>query len=84
MTADGLARLQLKTVVPITGASGTPPRWHVVLNPDRRNGLSKPSVADALQLRTISVQRFIKKLGFVPAVTMEEIGAAVMIALDIR
>ena len=37
--------------------------WHVKLEPNITNGLTKPSVVDTLQLRGIDTQRFVRKLG---------------------
>jgi mRNA interferase MazF len=37
--------------------------WHVRLEPNPENGLTKRSAVDALQLRGIDHQRFVRRLG---------------------
>jgi len=68
---DIMGRLPLKIVVPLTGwrdsFSNAP--WHVRVDPSAENGLSKTSSADTFQVRSISDQRLVRKLGFLsPAV----------------
>lgn len=84
ISADGVGRLRLKTIVPITAPAKEQPLWHVALAPHPRNGLSKASVADALQIRTLSFERFIKRLGVVSAQQLDDISAAVAIVLEIK
>ncbi|BAC90413.1 gsr2472 [Gloeobacter violaceus PCC 7421] len=45
------------------------------------NGLDNESAVDALQVRSLALERFRKKLGKLPAKTMEEIAAAVAAAI---
>ncbi|WP_092441074.1 type II toxin-antitoxin system PemK/MazF family toxin [Williamwhitmania taraxaci] len=45
----------------------------VQLMPNAQNGLSKESVADCFQVRSLSQERLIKKLGTVDKNTMEDI-----------
>jgi len=45
----------------------------VKINQDQNNQLTKPSSADCFQVRSISEERFVKKLGFVPEEIMDEI-----------
>ena len=56
------------------GMSGV---WHVRIDPDVSNGLSKPSAADVLQLRGMDTQRFVNRLGKVSSDTMEELVLAI-------
>lgn len=84
LSANGLGRLRLKTVVPITAPAKEQPMWHVPLSPNSANGLSKPSVADALQIRAVSYNRFAKRLGALTAHQMDDIAAAVAIVLEIK
>ena len=60
VSSDAIGKLPIKLVAPITGwATGFIQNlWHIKINPDRVNGLTKPSAVDALQLRGIDVQRF--------------------------
>jgi mRNA interferase MazF len=52
--------LPLKVIVPITDWKDryAIAPWMVRLEPDRTNGLSKPSAADAFQVRSVAQQRF--------------------------
>src|ERR1700759_3397887 len=75
LSSDSVGRLPIKLVAPLTDwksryASST---WHVRIDPDRTNGLVKPSAVDALQLRGLDHQRFVQKLGEVSPLQLEEI-----------
>ena len=73
-----LGKLPLKVVVPVTDWKDrydiAP--WMVKLEPNAQNGLSKESAADCFQVRSLSQERLIKKLGFVDENTIEEIKEA--------
>ena len=75
---DALGRLPLKIVVPISDwkdrYSIAP--WMVQLMPNAQNGLSKESAADCFQVRSLSQERLIKKLGIVDANTLNDIKEA--------
>jgi len=62
---DAIGILPLKVVVPITEwkdhYAAAP--WLVRLLPDSENGLEKPSAADAFQVRSVSQQRFVRRIG---------------------
>lgn len=49
-----------------------------------RNGLHADSAADFLQVRSVSTERFVERLGALEAELVEEIVAGVVIALDYR
>ena len=70
-----LGRLPLKIIVPLTDwkdkYSIAP--WMVKLNPNRQNKLIKTSSADCFQVRSLSEQRFVKKIGEVDVDTLEQI-----------
>ncbi len=81
---EKLGRLPVRVVVPITGWDEryrTHP-WMTDLTPDERSGLVKPSAADALQIRTVSLGRFRVRLGALPAAVVDEIASS--IALCVR
>ena len=62
---ESIGRLPSKLVVPITDwkpAYATYP-WFVELVPSATNGLSKPSGADAFQVKSVSETRFVRRLG---------------------
>lgn len=84
ISADGIGRLRLKTIVPVTAPAKEQVLWHVPVAPLSSNGLSKPSVADALQIRSLSHSRFVIKLGRLTAQQMDDVAAAAAIVLEIR
>jgi mRNA interferase MazF len=79
ISSDAVGRLPIKLVAPITDWKDHFARniWHVYVEPDATNGLSKPSAVDALQLRGLDYQRFVRKLGEVSPTVFDEIGLAV-------
>ena len=84
VSSSHLSRLRLRIVVPLTNWN---PRfvqfpWHLKLEPDQRNGLSKESSADALQIKSISVDRFIRKLGVLKPSQTSNIVAAITLLVE--
>ena len=84
ISSDAIGRLPIKLVAPITDwkdhyAANV---WHVRIDPDATNGLSKISAIDALQLRGMDRQRFVRKLGQVAAAQLEEIILAVAAVIE--
>lgn len=75
---DALGKLPLKVVVPLTDwkdrYSIAP--WMVQLTPNAQNGLSKESAADCFQVRSLSQERLIKKLGTIDENTLDDIKEA--------
>jgi mRNA interferase MazF len=57
--------LRLKVVVPITGWNEVFDQvpWMVIIEPTLENGLSKKSVADTFQVRSVSQKRLISQVG---------------------
>src|ERR1700749_1217041 len=62
---DSLGKLPLKIIVPITDWKDryTKAEWMVEIIPDNYNRLNKASAADCFQIRSVSQDRFIKKIG---------------------
>ena len=79
VSSDAMGRLPIKLVAPVTDWKEyfTPNIWHVRIDPDPTNGLTKVSAIDALQLRGMDHRRFVRKLGQVSSTTMEEIVLAI-------
>ena len=72
-----------RIVVPITGWKdhwATTP-WLIHLRPSSRNGLNKPSAADAFQAKSPSIDRFQKRLGELKADEVEQIAAAICLCV---
>jgi mRNA interferase MazF len=65
ISSNEIGVLPIKLVAPITDWKDRYSRnlWHVRIDPNPSNGLSKSSSIDTLQLRGVDTQRFIKKLG---------------------
>lgn len=79
VSSDAVGRLPIKLVAPVTDWKEyfAPNIWHVRIDPDPANGLTKASAVDTLQLRGMDHRRFVRKLGQVPPTTMEEIVLAI-------
>jgi mRNA interferase MazF len=80
VSSNTLGKLPLKLVVPITDwkDSFINNLWHVKINPNSNNGLTKKSVADALQTRSIDLTRFIQKLGNLSPKKLHQINTAIV------
>jgi mRNA interferase MazF len=84
LSADAIGRLPIKLVAPITDWKPyfESNLWHIKLEPTTPNGLSKTSAIDALQLRGLDTQRFIRKLGNLDAETMAELALAIITVIE--
>lgn len=83
VSPPSVGRLPLRIVVPVTewkAAYMTVP-WLVHLQPNKRNGLSKESAADCFQVKSVSVGRFVNKLGALRASEIEEISAGIALCV---
>jgi len=80
ISSDLVGILPLKVIVPFTDWKDryTTASWMVRIDPDDNNGLSKPSAADGLQVRSVSQNRLIKRLGVLPPIQIEQIKQAVI------
>jgi mRNA interferase MazF len=85
ISSDAIGKLPLKLVAPVTNWSPAFENnlWHIRLEPNSTNGLSKTSAADALQIRSISVDRFLVRLGRVSQQELEEIVQAVAAVIEL-
>jgi len=82
---NSLGKLPLKVIVPVTDwkekYSLVP--WMVRIVPDNHNYLVKISSADCFQIRSISENRFIRKLGRIENETLQELQEALAKVLSI-
>ena len=81
-----MGRLPLKIIVPITDWKeryDIAP-WMIKIEPNSKNGLTKESSADCFQVRSVSQERFIKKLGRVSEMTMDDIRIGLSRVLSIE
>lgn len=83
MTTAGAGKMRLHIVVPITGWQPQFSRyfWMVQLTSDEQNGLSKDSAADAFQVKSLSVNRFQRKLGRITEEHLKEISTAIALCV---
>jgi mRNA interferase MazF len=83
---DSLGRLPLKIIVPITDWKDkyeiAP--WMIKVEPNSKNGLAKNSSADCFQVRSVSQERFVKKLGNISGILMGRIKIGLSRVLSIE
>jgi len=78
--------LRLAIVVPVTAWS---PYWDenpffVPLEPDSNNGLQKKTAVDCFQIRAISHNRFVEKIGNISNDQIDSIKKSIALILDIE
>ena len=83
---DSLGKLPLKIIVPVTDWKDryeiAP--WMIKIEPNGENGLKKDSSADCFQVRSVSQDRFVNRLGELPGSIMDEIriGLSKVLSID--
>jgi mRNA interferase MazF len=84
VSRDGIGRLPLRIVVPITDwkPSYANYGWFVFLAASRENGLLKDSGVDVFQIKSVSETRFIQKLGVLPDAQMDIIASTIALCVD--
>ncbi len=83
---DAMGVLPLRVIVPITewkDRYAVAP-WMVRLEPTAENGLTKASAADAFQVRSVSRERFVRRIGKLSNATMRDITRALALVLSIE
>jgi mRNA interferase MazF len=83
VTVAGIGRLPLQIVVPVTDwkphyANAS---WLVHLPASPTNGLSKDSGADAFQVKSVSENRFVRRLGEVTSQQLDDIASAIALCV---
>ncbi len=83
---DAIGILPLKVIAPITDYkerfSIVP--WMVKLKPDNKNNLNKDSVIDLFQVRSVSEERLIKKIGSIDDNELNLVKNAIKVVFDIE
>jgi len=83
VSEDVIGILPLRVIVPLTDwkerYSLAP--WMVSIAPDAQNGLDKPSAADAFQIRSVSSERFVRRIGTLDNDNIEQILKAIQIVI---
>ncbi|MCI0393171.1 MAG: type II toxin-antitoxin system PemK/MazF family toxin [Acidobacteria bacterium] len=84
VSSDAIGILPIKLVAPVTDWKDryAHSSWHVKIDPDTANGLTKTSAVDTLQLRGVDTSRFLKRLGRVSADKIEEVAAAIAAVVE--
>ena len=83
---DEIGVLPSKVVVPITDWKDRYEEvfWMTKIAPDGENGLSKTSSADAFQVRSVSQERLVERLGKISIKNLIEITESLAIVLKIQ
>lgn len=83
---DQIGVLPLRVIVPLTDWKERyqVAKWMVKLAPTDTNGLIKTSAADAFQVRSVSQQRFVRKLGRITNDNMGAVEEALTAVLSIK
>jgi mRNA interferase MazF len=57
--------------------------WMARIDPDERNGLDKPSAADAFQIRSVARERFASRIGILSEAHLQSILAAIRVVVGV-
>lgn len=81
---ENLGILPLKIVAPLIGHKAHHDKsWLVKIEPNKNNGLSKISTIDTMNIRSVSHDRFIKKIGKISEENYNMLKIAMKNALDL-
>jgi mRNA interferase MazF len=77
--------LALREIVPMTAWNDAFAGcdWLIRLDPDATNSLAKTSAADTFQVRSISCQRFLRKLGELSEEDLQRVANGLRLILDL-
>jgi mRNA interferase MazF len=83
ISLDSVGRLPLRMVVPLTDwkPQYTAYLWFVEVPASATNGLRKDSGADAFQTRSVSLSRFVRRLGELTSAELDEIASAIALCV---
>jgi mRNA interferase MazF len=83
VSSDAVGALPLKVVVPVTEPTGKKQTWHTELTPTPKNGLTKKSMADCFQVKSISKKRLVRKLGVLNEEEITDIQTTLILVLGL-
>lgn len=85
ISEDAIGVLPLRIIVPLTDWKDryAVAPWMIAITPDPNNGLLKPSAADAFQIRSVSQERFVQRIGALNSDQLEQILMAVKIVIGV-
>jgi mRNA interferase MazF len=83
LSGASAGRLNLRIVVPVTDWKEQYAGyfWMTRIDPDETNGLNKTSAADAFQVRSVSLTRFVSHVGMITDERVERIVKAVALCI---
>jgi mRNA interferase MazF len=86
VSSDAVGTLPLKVIVPLTDWKDryAVASWMVKVELDTHNGLEKSSAADTFQVRSVSVERFVRKQGRLAEALMSQISEGLGRVLEIE
>lgn len=87
ISSNSIGKLPIKLIAPITGWDSKYENsiWHINIQPDSKNNLTKASSIDVLQLRGVDIQRFISpKVGNLSQDQIDEITAAIAAIIELQ
>jgi mRNA interferase MazF len=83
VSLNSIGRLPLRIVAPVTDWKlpyvGFP--WFVPIPADGDNGLSKDSGVDAFQTKSVSLHRFVRLLGTINPMQLDEVASAIALCV---
>lgn len=84
ISSNSIGILPLRVIVPLTDWKERYQQaaWMVRVSPDAQNGLSKESAADTFQIRSVSTDRFVRRIGNCSEVVMASIVNAVGLVIE--
>jgi len=84
ISSDVIVKLPVKLVAPVTDWKDyfRNSAWHVRVDPNGRNGLTKPSAVDTLQLRGVDYRRFVRKLGVASEGTIRDVMVGIALVIE--
>jgi mRNA interferase MazF len=83
VSQDAIGILPLRVIVPLTEWKeryAIAP-WLVSIQPDSENGLEKASAADAFQIRSVSQERFVNRIGELKSEQVRQIIDAIRVVI---
>jgi mRNA interferase MazF len=83
VSEDAIGVLPLRVIVPLTDWKErySVASWMIPITPDAQNGLAKTSAADAFQIRSVSQERFVQRIGALNSDQIRQILKAVQIVI---
>ena len=83
ISEDAMGILPLRIIVPLADwkerYSVAP--WMTLIEMEAQNGLTKPSAADAFQIRSVSQERFVQRIGALQDAQIRQILQAVQLVI---